>query len=216
MSSVAAPKNINPLLAAYLAQLAAHPLRTKAVTSGVLQLFQEVLATHFAGVPARKVPKDAPLYAHALARAKIESKAPKMTLYGMLVSAPIGHVLVGVTQRLFAGKTGLSAKIGQLLVANLVVAPIQIAVYLSCTAIINGARSVEEVKKTVKAGFMSVLRATWMTLPLTIVIAQRYLAPELWVPFMNLVQFITGTYFNTKLKKIRMAMEKKDREEKRD
>lgn len=31
-----------------------------------------------------------------------------------------------------------------------------------------------------------------MTLPLTIVIAQRYLAPELWVPFMNLVQFITG------------------------
>lgn len=32
------------------------------------------------------------------------------------------------------------------------------AVYLSCTAIINGARSVEEVKKTVKAGFMSVLR----------------------------------------------------------
>lgn len=92
-----------------------------------MQLFQEVLATHFAGVPARKVPKDAPLYAHALARAKIESKAPKMTLYGMLVSAPIGHVLVGVTQRLFAGKTGLSAKIGQLLVANLVVAPIQIA-----------------------------------------------------------------------------------------
>lgn len=31
-----------------------------------------------------------------------------------------------------------------------------------------------------------------MTLPLTIVIAQRYLAPELWVPFMNLVQFVTG------------------------
>ena len=30
--------------------------------------------------------------------------------------------------------------------------------YLSCTAVINGARSVEEVKRTVKAGFMSVLR----------------------------------------------------------
>ena len=91
-----------------------------------MQFFQEVLATHFAGVPARRVPKDAPLYAHVLARAKIESKAPKMTLYGMLVSAPMGHVLVGITQRMFAGKTGLAAKIGQLLVTNLVVAPIQI------------------------------------------------------------------------------------------
>lgn len=49
-----------------------------------------------------------------------------MTLYGMLASAPMSHVLVGITQKLFAGKTGLSAKIGQLLVSNLVVAPIQI------------------------------------------------------------------------------------------
>lgn len=33
-----------------------------------------------------------------------------------------------------------------------------LAVYLSCSAVINGARSVDEVTKTVKAGFMSVLR----------------------------------------------------------
>lgn len=31
-----------------------------------------------------------------------------------------------------------------------------------------------------------------MTLPLTVVIAQRYVAPELWVPFMNAVAFVTG------------------------
>ncbi|TFY57191.1 hypothetical protein EVJ58_g7177 [Rhodofomes roseus] len=217
MSTVAAPRKVNPLLAAYLANLAAHPLRTKAITSGVLQFFQEVLATHLAGVPARRVPKDAPFYEHALARVKIESKAPKMTLYGMLVSAPMSHALVGITQKLFAGKTGLAAKVGQLLVSNLIVAPIQIAVYLSCTAVINGARTVDDVRKTVKAGYMNALRVTWMTLPLTIVIAQRYLAPELWVPFINLVQFVTGTYFNTKMKKIRMAMDakktKKDQED---
>ncbi|PCH33760.1 hypothetical protein WOLCODRAFT_135300 [Wolfiporia cocos MD-104 SS10] len=219
MSTVAAPKKINPLLAAYLASLAAHPLRTKAITTSVLQFVQEVLATHLAGVPAQRVPKDAPLYAHALARAKINTKAPRMALYGLCVSAPLSHTLVGLMQKLFAGKTGLGAKIGQLLVSNLVIAPMQVAVYLSCTAIINGARTFDDVAKTVKAGFMSALRVTWMTLPLTIVIAQRYLASELWVPFINLVQFITGTYFNTKLKKIRMHMEaraKKDEERKRD
>lgn len=108
--------------------------------------------------------------------------------------------------------------------------------YLTFTAIINGARSVDDVAKTLKAGFFKALQVTWMTLPLTMVIAQRYLAPELWVPFINLVQFCTGvsvlflivacrscpilqTYFNTKLKKIRMAMEakaKKDEEEKKE
>jgi len=221
MSTVAAPRKINPLLAAYLTSLAAHPLRTKAITTSILQFCQEVLATHLAGERTPPVPKDAPLYAHALARAKINPKAPKMALYGLLVSAPLGHTLVGLMQKLFAGKTSLAAKIGQLLVSNLVVAPIQVAVYLTCTSIINGARGVDDVVKTIKAGYMSALRVTWMTLPLTIVIAQRYLAPELWVPFINLVQFVTGTYFNTKLKKIRMAMEakakaKRDQEGKRE
>ncbi|KAH9937071.1 uncharacterized protein B0H18DRAFT_969010 [Fomitopsis serialis] len=196
MSTVAAPRKINPLLAAYLANLVAHPLRTRRslAVSRVLQFIQEVLATHLAGVPARRVSKDAP--------STRTVKAPKMTLYGMLISAPMSHAL-----------TSLAAKVGQLLVSNLVVAPIQIAVYLSCTAVINGARTVDDVRKTVKAGFMNALRVTWMTLPLTIVIAQRYLAPELWVPFMNLVQFVTGTYFNTKMKKIRMAMDAKGKKE---
>jgi len=219
MSTVSAPRKINPLLAAYLASLAAHPLRTKAITTSVLQFAQEVLATHLAGVPAERVPKDAPLYAHVLARAKINSKAPTMALYGFFVSAPLSHTMVGFVQKMFAGKTGLAAKIGQLLVSNLVVAPVQVLVYLSCTAVISGARSVDDVVKTIKAGFMRALRVTWMTLPLTIVIAQRYLAPELWVPFINLVQFVTGTYFNTKLKQIRMDLEakaKRDQENKRD
>lgn len=63
---------------------------------------------------------------HILARAKVNQKAGYMTLYGLLVSAPLSHVLVGVMQKMFAGKTGLAAKIGQLLTANLVIAPIQI------------------------------------------------------------------------------------------
>ncbi|CCM05177.1 uncharacterized protein FIBRA_07386 [Fibroporia radiculosa] len=219
MSTATTPRKVNPLLAAYLASLAAHPLKTKAVTTGVLQFFQEVLATHLAGVPAQRVSKDGPLYARVLAQAKVNPKAPKMALYGILVSAPLSHNLVGYVQKLFAGKTSLSAKIGQLLVSNFIVAPLQVVVYLTCTSVINGARNVDDVVKTLKAGFMSAMRVTWMTLPLTIVIAQRYLAPELWVPFMNLVQFITGTYFNTRLKKIRMMMDakaKKEGEEKRE
>ncbi|CAL1695521.1 unnamed protein product [Somion occarium] len=212
----AVSKPINPLLAKYLVQLALHPLRTKAITLGVLQLLQEVLATHLAGVPSRPVPKDAPLYAKALSRAKIDSKALKMAAYGFFVSAPLGHLLVGLLQKAFEGKTSVSAKIGQIVASNLIVAPIQISVYLASMAVINGAKTKEDVLRTVKGGFMHVMRLTWMTSPLTLVFAQRYLSPELWVPFFNFVQFVLGTYFNTQLKKARLAAEAKKNQKKRE
>ncbi|EIN14079.1 hypothetical protein PUNSTDRAFT_110213 [Punctularia strigosozonata HHB-11173 SS5] len=211
--SASAAKPLNPLLAAYLAELVAHPLRTKALTTGSLSFLQEVLASHLAGTPVKQKPKDAPVYSHALARARIEAKSFKMFIYGFLVSAPMGHYLVGALQRVFAGKTGTGAKVAQVIASNLLVAPIQTLVYLASMAIINGAKSADEVKKTVKAGFMPVLRVTWVTSPLTLVFAQNFVAPELWVPFFNMVQFVLGTYFNTKVKKARSAAEARARRE---
>ncbi|THH18416.1 hypothetical protein EW146_g2559 [Bondarzewia mesenterica] len=212
-SSSKAATRRQSLLVLYLSQLATHPLRTKAITTGVLCFLQEVLASHFAGVPARRLPKDCPLYYHALARAKIDTKSLKMGLYGLLVSAPLGHVLIGALQRAFAGKTGRMARVGQIVASNLLVAPIQTAVYLASMAVINGAKSVDDVVKTVKGGFFAVIRVMWVSSPLSIVFAQTFLAPELWVPFFNLVGFTMGTYFNTRVKQIRMAAEKKQKKD---
>lgn len=36
------------------------------------------------------------------------------------------------------------------------------------------------------------VQLTWMTSPVYTVFAQHFLPPELWVPFFNLMQFITG------------------------
>ncbi|TFK91663.1 hypothetical protein K466DRAFT_582573 [Polyporus arcularius HHB13444] len=215
--SAAAPKQMNPLLAAYLRNLSSNPLRTKAVTTAFLQFFQEILASHLAGTPPPRVAKDAPLLVHALARAQVSGKALKMAAYGAFVSAPVSHTLVNALQRVFAGRTGLQARLGMLLASQLVVAPIQIVVYLAAMAVINGAKTVDDVKKTVKAGFGKVIRITWMTSPVYTVFAQQFLPAELWVPFFNFMQFLTGTYFNTKLKKMRIEADeqaKKDKEDK--
>ena len=131
MSKVTSKPGVNPLLAKYLAQLASHPLRTKALTVGVLCFLQEVLANHFARVPSPKTKWVDPWYYHALAKAKVDSKAIKMALYGFLVSAPLGHVLVGALQRAFAGRTGPGAKVGQIVASNAIVAPIQASGMLS-------------------------------------------------------------------------------------
>jgi peroxisomal membrane protein 2 len=142
----------------------------------VLCFLQEVLATHLAGVPTRKPLWIDPWYKHLLARAKVDNKALKMAAYGFLVSAPLGHYLVGWLQKAFSGRTGPLAKVAQIVASNVLIAPVQASgascfltcramltrsarsVYLSSMAVINGAKSFDEVMKTVKGGFMTVLK----------------------------------------------------------
>lgn len=85
-----------------------------------------MLSSHLAGVPARRQPaRDAPLYSHVLARTKVTMRAVKIALYGLLVSGPLSHVLVGELQKAFAGKTGRASRLGQIFANNLIISPIQ-------------------------------------------------------------------------------------------
>ncbi|KAL5534336.1 hypothetical protein ACEPAG_798 [Sanghuangporus baumii] len=213
-----ANKGTNPLLAAYIHQLATHPLRTKSITAGTLCFIQEVLASHVSKAPIQRPAKVSPRVADALSVLKIDVKAFKMALYGFLVSAPLGHYLVGYLQRVFAGRTSNRARAAQILANNLLVAPIQATVLLASMAVVNGAKTVDDVVRTVKSGFMSVIRLQWVTSPLAMVIAQKFIPQELWVPFFNLVGFTMGTYFTIRVKQARLQAEKakkaKDEEEK--
>lgn len=92
----------------YLRQLQKNPLRTKMLTSGVLSASQEYLASWIANDVSRN--------GHYFS-----ARVPKMLLYGMFVAAPLGHFLVGILQKLFAGRTSLKAKILQILFSNLIV-----------------------------------------------------------------------------------------------
>jgi len=214
MSVPVAKAPMNPLLAKYLVQLATHPLRTKSTASATFSFLQEVIGSNAAGLPPSPVAKDASPITKALASVHIDAKAIKMALYGFFVSAPLSHYLVGFLQKTFAGKEGVKYRIAQLLASNLLIAPIQTTAFLASMAVINGAKSVDEVIRTVKAGFLSVIRITWVVSPLSMTIAQRFIPIELWVPFFNMVQFTLGTLFNVKVKKMRLAAARKEAAEK--
>ena len=183
------------------------------LTSGVLSALQEFLASWI----AQDVSKKGHYFSH---------RVPKMSLYGMFVSAPLGHFLVGIMQKVFAGRTSLKAKILQIIFSNLLVrhipyhtytyipfeqrlmrpqvAPIQNVVYLASMGVIAGARNVHQVRATVRAGFMPVMKVSWITSPLALAFAQKFLPEHTWVPFFNLVGFVIGTYVNTHTKKKRL------------
>jgi len=179
-------------LAAYLAQLQKNPLRTKMLTSGTLSALQEVLASYIA--------KDKSKHGHYLT-----PRVPKMALYGAFISAPLGHLLISLLQKAFSGRTSVKAKVLQILVSNLIVSPIQNTVYLICMAWIAGARTFHQIRATVRAGFMPVMKVSWITSPIALAFAQKFLPEHTWVPFFNIVAFVIGTYINSHTKKKRIA-----------
>ncbi len=70
----------------------------------------------------------------------------------------------------------------------------------------------QQVKATVKAGFWTVMRVSWMTSPISIAIAQKFIPPDAWVPFFNLIAFVVGTYINAITKKRRRVAKDAKRE----
>lgn len=84
------------------------------------------------------------------------------------------------------------------------IAPIQNGVYLVSMAIIAGARTFHQVRATVRAGFMPVMKVSWITSPIALAFAQKFLPEHTWVPFFNIIGFIIGTYVNTHTKKKRL------------
>lgn len=51
---------------------------------------------------------------------------------------------------------------------------------------------------------MTVMKVSWVTSPLCLAFAQKFLPEEAWVPFFNIVGFIIGTYINAHTKKKRL------------
>ncbi|KAG2186407.1 hypothetical protein INT43_002845 [Umbelopsis isabellina] len=185
MSAPAKPS----LLTLYLTELAAHPLRTKAITSSVLAGLQEFTAQKLSG--AKSPNQSGP----------VDKRVVQMAAYGFLVSGPLNHVLYDILNRVFAGKTGPKAKLLQLLASNLIISPIFNCVYLSAMAIIAGARQPHQIVNAVKNGWFRMQKVSWVISPITMTFAQNFLPPHTWVPFFNLVAFVFGTYMNTMIKK---------------
>ncbi|KAI1934005.1 hypothetical protein LOZ58_005917 [Ophidiomyces ophidiicola] len=184
-------KTPNGYLAAYLKHLQENPLRTKMLTSGSLFALQELLASWIA--------HDRSKNGHYF-----NSRIPKMAVYGAFISAPLGHFLIGILQRVFAGRSSLKAKILQILASNLIISPIQNVIYLASMALIAGARTFHQVRATVKSGFFRVMKVSWIVSPLSLAFAQQFLPEQTWVPFFNIVGFIIGTYINAHTKKKRL------------
>ncbi|BGP12597.1 hypothetical protein JCM10213_008733 [Rhodosporidiobolus nylandii] len=209
VATVAPAKSLNPLLAAYLASLASRPMLTKSCTSGSLSILSEIIAGHVAGAPPPPLSAKERTGFYPLDVLKQNHKALKLGLYGFFVSAPLGHTLLNILQRFFKGKTSARAKLLMIICSNLFISPIQQSVYIAAMAIINGATTPQAIANAWKMSIWRVMKLSWIVSTVTMAVAQRFLPPEIWVPFFTLVGQSVGTVINIQVKKRALAAKAK-------
>ncbi|CAG8757282.1 37833_t:CDS:2, partial [Gigaspora margarita] len=141
------------LLTFYNQQLYTNPLRTKAITSGILNGLQEFLA---------------------------QELIVKMALYGFFISGPLNHGLFEISNKIFKNRTGSGAKLLQTLVTLLIIFPIQNTVYLAAMALIAGFRAPEQILASIKKSLWPMMKVTWIIFPIVQTFAQKFLEPQLW------------------------------------
>ncbi|GAA5995179.1 hypothetical protein JCM5350_001862 [Sporobolomyces pararoseus] len=194
-------KQINPVLASYLQHLATRPVLTKSITSGTLSLLSEIIAGHVAGSPPAALSPKERTGIPPIDFLKRNHKALKLAAYGFFISAPLGHAMLAILQKVFAGKTSARSKLAMIISSNVFISPIQQSVYIAAMALINGATSPEAILKAWKMSFWPVMRLTWVVSTLSMATAQKFLAPELWVPFFASVGASVGCFINVQAKK---------------
>ena len=111
-----------------------------------------------------------------------------MASFKFLILAPLGHTLVEVMYRVFAGYTGLSTKLGMLTIA-----PIQIAVFLAISTVVEGARTKDGILRVMKGGSTPVLGVMWVMSLTAIIFAQMFLPSE--VHGSRSIQLLHRDYF---------------------
>ncbi|TPX55018.1 hypothetical protein SeMB42_g00061 [Synchytrium endobioticum] len=160
----------------YLASLVTRPLLTKGITSGTILATQEFLSSALIGHSARL----------------LVDRTIQMYLYGLLVAAPLGHVLTTIQQKAFAGKTGLRWLLLQSLSGGLIISPIQNSVCLLYMSICAGRYKPKQLLYALRFGLKPMMLCTWIVNAPTQIIALNLIPLRYWVLWYNVVGFMVG------------------------
>ncbi|GAA5983792.1 hypothetical protein JCM10908_005929 [Rhodotorula pacifica] len=130
------------------------------------------------------------------------------------IAAPLDHALYELLGTVFAGKTSRRARLGELLVANGLILPIQNAVYLAALSVLNGARTIRQVATEVRAQLLEIMQLTAVVQTVALLVAQRFLPPAVWTPFFASVAAVVDTVINVQAKSRAISEEGKDGDKK--
>ncbi|KAH3670439.1 hypothetical protein OGAPHI_000954 [Ogataea philodendri] len=199
----------------YLDTLEKRPLATKAVTAAVLNGLNEQLASLFAGDSKEytvKLGSKSITISHSITK-----RVPLMFLYGLLINGPFSHYSYKLLQKVYRPPLSKKLKLAQILTSMATITPIISALMVSYISLIANLKlakvkdlesaksqlseALQKVKLALQKSLFSVIRSSWISSPIFILVAQRFLKPNQWAVFFNFCYFVLGTYNNTLIKR---------------
>lgn len=215
--------SLNNLNKTYLQYLSTYPLLTKAVTAGVFLGLNETVASIWTNqFKETELPLINKKIKHVFSK-----KLLYMIIYGSMIATPIAHNMYKHINRVFKPPLAPSRKLLQILVSLSTVTPLLSALYTGFIGLVgqykpnwekNGfegefVQVYQIIKRTLQKNYFLILRTSLVTSLVSLVIAQKFIDPELWVVFFNFVVFITGTYQNIRMKKIQATLDSRKSDE---
>ncbi|KAF3456746.1 hypothetical protein FNV43_RR01400 [Rhamnella rubrinervis] len=128
----------------YLLQLQLHPLRTKAITTGVIAGGSDIIAQKIAGI--KKLHFKRLLF---------------MMLYGFAYAGPLGHFLHKMMDAIFKGKSGKKTVMKQVVLEQLTVSPWNNFFFMLYYALVIEGRPWGFVKSKLRKDYPSIQLTAW-------------------------------------------------------
>ncbi|KAH0450434.1 hypothetical protein IEQ34_021126 [Dendrobium chrysotoxum] len=163
----------------YMLQLQLHPLRTKAITAGVLAGISDSVAQKLSG----------------LQRIQLRRLLLKVIL-GFAYGGPFGHFLHKLLDKLFKGKKDNKTVAKKVLLEQLTSSPWNNFLFLLYYGLIVEGRPWPEVKNKIKKDYPSVQLTSWMFWPAVGWINHQYMPLQLRVIFHSFVACCWGIFLN--------------------
>jgi len=161
----------------YLLSLQRYPLRTKAITAGVLAGSADIVAQKLAGAK------------------KLQFKrASLLMLWGLCYSGPFGHFFHKFMDKLFPAARDSKTIVSKVIVEQLTASPWNNFLFMTYLAMVVEGRPWNSVKSHLKANYPSVQLNAWRFWPLVGLINYKYLPIQLRVLFHNLAAVCWGVF----------------------
>ncbi|PIA45472.1 hypothetical protein AQUCO_01700775v1 [Aquilegia coerulea] len=169
----------------YLHQLQVHPLRTKAITAGVLAGCSDATAQKLSGIKKLQL-----------------RRLLLIMLYGFAYGGPFGHYLHKLMDYIFKGKQDKQTIAKKVLVEQLTSSPWNNLFFMMYYGLVIEGRGWGFVKNKVQKDFPSVQLAAWKFWPIVGWVNYQYMPLQFRVVFHSFVASCWGIFLNLKARTV--------------
>ncbi|KAK1308336.1 Peroxisomal membrane protein PMP22 [Acorus calamus] len=169
----------------YLQQLQKHPLRTKAVTAGVLAGFSDAVAQKISGIKRLQL-----------------RRLLLVMLYGFAYAGPFGHFLHKLMEVIFKGQKGKSTVAKKVLLEQLTSSPWNNMFFMMYYGLVVEGRPWGLVRNKVRKDYPTVQLTAWKFWPLVGWVNYQYMPLQFRVLFHSFVASCWAIFLNLKARTV--------------